>query len=167
MVLPVRGLLVPVGDSTSFEVVRSELYLDTIAWQDPDVVHAHFSGNVRQNFMAIFQFDPEHGVGERLDNGPLQYDCVFFRFCQWNFLLREFWPDMQKRASDQQINLSDAGESTNWRPKQSEPEICGRKAAQQEPGRLWSGSIPRVSHPAGECGGLSTSRIGTDFADPL
>lgn len=82
-------LLVPVGDATSFEVIWSELYLDAIARQDSDVVHPHFPGNVREHLMAIFQFDPEHGVGEGLNYGPLHHDCVFFRLCQWNFLLRE------------------------------------------------------------------------------
>ena len=40
-----------------------------------------------QNFMAILEFDPKHGVGKGLNYGPLQYDCVFFWLCQWNFLL--------------------------------------------------------------------------------
>ena len=114
-----KQLLVAVRDPTSFEVVRGELYLDAIARQDPDVVHAHLSGNVREDFVAIFQFDPEHGVGERLGNGPLQYDCVFFRLCQWNFLLREFNSAHQKSAQNQRINLADAEESTNWRTKHS------------------------------------------------
>ena len=100
MVVPVvaalKQLLVAVRDPTSFEVVWGQLHLDAIARQDPDVVHTHLSGNVREHFVAIFQFDPEHGVGERLDNGPLQYDCVFFRLCQWNFLLREFNPAHRK-----------------------------------------------------------------------
>ena len=80
-------LLVAVRDPTSFEIVRSELHLDTIARQDSDVVHAHLSRNMCQNFMAILEFDPKHGIGKGLSNCPLQYDCVFFWLCQRNFLL--------------------------------------------------------------------------------
>lgn len=80
-------LLVPVRDPTSFEVVGGELHLDAIARKDADVVHAHLSGNVSQNFVAVFQLYAEHGVGKGFDNGPFQYDCVFLCFCQWNFLL--------------------------------------------------------------------------------
>lgn len=80
-------LLVAVRDPTSFEVVRSQLDLDAIARQDSDVVHAHFSRNVCQNFVTIFEFDPKHGVGKGLNYGPFHYDCVFFCLCQGNFLL--------------------------------------------------------------------------------
>jgi len=80
-------LLVAVGDATSFEVVGGQLNLDAVARQDPDVVHAHLSGDMRQNFVAIFQFDSEHGVWEGLNYGALQYDCVLFWLCQWNLLL--------------------------------------------------------------------------------
>ena len=91
--MPLRGvtwgppLLVAVGDTTSFEVVGGEFYLYAIARKDPDVVHAHFSRDVGQNFVAVLEFNTEHGVGKGLDNGPLQYDCVFFLFWQRNFLL--------------------------------------------------------------------------------
>ena len=112
------SLLVAIRDPTSFEVVWSQFNLDAIARQDPDVVHAHLSGNVRQNFVAVLEFDPKHGVGERLDNCPLQYDCVFFSFCDWNFLLREF-DQAHVRAQDQRINLPGVTESTNWEEKQS------------------------------------------------
>jgi hypothetical protein len=32
--------------------------------------------------VAVFELDPEHGVGEGLDNGPLEDDRVFFGFRQ-------------------------------------------------------------------------------------
>lgn len=75
-------LLVAVGDSASFEVVWSELYLDAIAREDTDVVHPHLAGDVSQNFVAIFEFNTKHGVWKGLGNGPLQYDRVFFCFRQ-------------------------------------------------------------------------------------
>jgi hypothetical protein len=91
--MPLRGvawgppLLVAVGDPTSFEVVRGQFYLYAVARKDPDVVHTHFSRDVGQNFVAVLKFDAEHCIGKGLDNGPLQYDCVFFLFWQRNFLL--------------------------------------------------------------------------------
>jgi hypothetical protein len=29
--------------------------------------------------MPVFQLDAEHGIGERLDHGPLHFDMFFFR----------------------------------------------------------------------------------------
>lgn len=37
--------------------------------------------------MAVFEFDTEHCVWKGLYYGPFQYDCVFFCFCDRNFLL--------------------------------------------------------------------------------
>src|SRR3954449_12810848 len=71
-------LLVPIGDSTSAEVVRCELNLDAVSGQDADVVHAHLSGDVGQHLVAVLELDPEHGVGERLDDCPFEDDRVFF-----------------------------------------------------------------------------------------
>src|SRR5947209_20401965 len=56
-------LLVPVGDPTSAEVVRSELHLHAIAREDADVVHAHLPRDVGQHLVAVLELDPEHGVG--------------------------------------------------------------------------------------------------------
>jgi hypothetical protein len=55
-------LLVAVGDATSFEVVRSELYLDAIAWENTDVVHPHLARDMGQYFVAIFEFNTKHGI---------------------------------------------------------------------------------------------------------
>ena len=55
-------LLVAVRNATPGEVVRSELYLNLVAWQNADVVHAHLSGDMRQYFVAILELDTEHSV---------------------------------------------------------------------------------------------------------
>ena len=81
-------------------------------------MHAHLSRDVREHFVAIFQFDPKHGVGERLHDGAFQYDCVFFWFCQWNLLLRDL-DYTRQRAQSQPLNLADTGQSTNCRYEQS------------------------------------------------
>ena len=71
------SLFVSIGDPTSGEVVRGELYLDTIARQDSDVMHAHFSGDVGQHLVAIFKLDAKHCVGERFYNRSFKHNCVF------------------------------------------------------------------------------------------
>ena len=34
--------------------------------------------DVREHFATVLQFDPEHGVRERLGDGPLEDDGIFF-----------------------------------------------------------------------------------------
>ena len=75
-------LLVAVGDTASFEVVRGQLNLDTVSGQDADVVHAHLSRDVSEHLVAIFELDSEHGVGERLDDCSFQNNRVFLGLCQ-------------------------------------------------------------------------------------
>src|SRR3954453_7355158 len=70
-------LLVPIGDSTSAEVVPCGLNLDAVSGQDADVVHAHLPGDVGQHLVAVLELDPEHGVRQRLDHRPLEDDRVF------------------------------------------------------------------------------------------
>ena len=71
------GLLVPIGDAATFEVVRGQFDLDLVAGQDADVVHAHLPGDVGENLMAIVQLDAEHGIGEGLGDGALHDDRIF------------------------------------------------------------------------------------------
>jgi hypothetical protein len=78
-------LLEPVSDPTPFEVVRADLYLDAVARQDANAVHAHFAGVVGQHFVAVVSLYSESGVFEGLDDGPLEQDglllCVRVRQC--------------------------------------------------------------------------------------
>src|SRR3954462_10565414 len=69
-------LLVPVGDATSAEVVRSELDLHLVAGEDPDVVHPHLSRDVGEDLVAVLELDTEHRVGEGFDDRPLDEDRV-------------------------------------------------------------------------------------------
>ena len=48
------------------EVLAGIRNLDLVARQDTDVVHSHLSGDVGQNLVAVFEFDTEHRVRERL-----------------------------------------------------------------------------------------------------
>jgi hypothetical protein len=69
--------LVPVGDSASGEVIWGEFHLDLVAWQDADVVHAHFAGDVRQYLVPVVEFDLEHGVRQRFEDLALEDDRIF------------------------------------------------------------------------------------------
>src|SRR5579884_409457 len=71
-----RPLLVAVGDATTAEVVGRELHLHPVAGQDPDVVHPHLPGDVREHLVAVLQLDSEHRVRQRLDDRPLDEDRV-------------------------------------------------------------------------------------------
>lgn len=75
-------LLVPIGDPTTSQVVGRQLNLDAIAGENTDVVHPHLSGNMGQNFVAVFEFDAEHGVRQRLDDRSFKNDRVFFGLSQ-------------------------------------------------------------------------------------
>ena len=75
-------LLVPVGDPTTSQVVRRQLNLDAIAGQNSDVMHPHFPRDMGQNFVAVFEFDAEHCVRQRLGDRSFQNDRVFFGLSQ-------------------------------------------------------------------------------------
>jgi len=77
-----RGSLVPVGDAAATQVVWSELHLDAITRQDPDVVHSHLPRDVGEHLVPVLELDAEHGVGQRLDHRPLYQDRVVLGLCQ-------------------------------------------------------------------------------------
>ena len=68
--------LVAVGDAAPAEVVGGELDLHAVTGQDPDVVHPHLPGDVREHLVAVLELHSEHGVGQRLDDRPLDQDRV-------------------------------------------------------------------------------------------
>ena len=75
-------LLVSIGDPTTSQVVRCQLNLDAITGENTDVMHPHLSGDVGQHFVAVFEFDAEHGVRQRLGDRSFQNDRVFFGLSQ-------------------------------------------------------------------------------------
>lgn len=73
-------LLEAIGDTAARQVVNRKLDGYLVARQDFDVVHAHFAGNMRQNLMAVLEFDLEHRVRKGFENRSFKFDDVFF--CQ-------------------------------------------------------------------------------------
>lgn len=47
-------------------------------------MHAHLSGDMCQDLVPILELNAEHGIGERLDDSPLNEDCVVLGLCQKN-----------------------------------------------------------------------------------
>ncbi len=72
-------LAFPESDSAFGEVVGSELNGDGITTQNPDVMLPHFSRDVGNDFMPVFQLDPELGIGEGFNDRTLHFDTFFFR----------------------------------------------------------------------------------------
>src|SRR4051794_5369287 len=66
----------PIGDPSAVETVWRELDGDPVAGEDADVVGAHLPRKVTQNRMAVFQFDGEHRIGQRLFDAPFGGDGV-------------------------------------------------------------------------------------------
>src|SRR6266545_2502770 len=69
--------LVPIHHATSREVVWGQLHAHTVPGQDPDVVHPHLPRDVREHLVPVLELHTEHGVGQGLDDRPLDlYDVV-------------------------------------------------------------------------------------------
>src|SRR4051812_34346571 len=69
-----RGSLVAVDDATAGEVVGRELHDHAVLGQDADVVLPHLAADVGEHPVPVLQFDPEHRVGQRLDDTTLDLD---------------------------------------------------------------------------------------------
>ena len=63
-------------DPTSLEVIRRQLHEDLVARDDPDEVHPHLPGDVRQHRVAVLELHLEHRVGEGLGDRALHLDDV-------------------------------------------------------------------------------------------
>jgi hypothetical protein len=50
------------------KVIRRHLNGNGVARQNADKMHSHFARDVRRNFVPIFQFNIEHGIGQRLND---------------------------------------------------------------------------------------------------
>ena len=73
------------GDSALGGVIDRNLDRDLVTQQDPDIVHAEFTGDMGSYDHIVRQFDFEGRVGENLNNGTLKLHYVIFR--QKNLLL--------------------------------------------------------------------------------
>ena len=67
------------GDTAPLQIIWTHLYRDLIARKNFDIVHPEFSGDMRQDGMSITDIHLEHGIGQGLDHGALQFYHIIFR----------------------------------------------------------------------------------------
>jgi hypothetical protein len=68
---------VAVGDAGLVQVVLGHFDVDLVANGDADEIFAHLARDMREDFVAVGQFDPEHGAGQHLCDGSRQFDMLF------------------------------------------------------------------------------------------
>lgn len=71
-------LFEPIGDAAAVQIVDGQFDRHLVARQDLDVVHTHLAGDMGQYLVAIFELHPKHSVRQRLQDGPLELDNIFF-----------------------------------------------------------------------------------------
>jgi len=69
--LAAQCLLVAVDDTTTCQVVRAQLHHYPVLRENPDVVLAHFSRDVRQNDVLVGELNAKHRVRQRLSHNAL------------------------------------------------------------------------------------------------
>src|SRR5689334_2531189 len=81
--------LVAVDDATAGQVVRRQLHDHAVLGQDADVVLPHLAADVGEHPVPVLQLDPEHRVGQRLDDATLDLDGpVLLRHARHGLLTR-------------------------------------------------------------------------------
>ena len=53
-------------------------------------MHPHLSGDVRQHFMVVFEFDLEHGVRKGFEDHAFEHDRIFLWLWQGLLLFDSF-----------------------------------------------------------------------------
>ena len=61
----------PEGNPRLAEIIGSNLHIDAVPHANPDKVFAHLSGNMRQDFVPVWQSHAEHSPREHLGDSAL------------------------------------------------------------------------------------------------
>ena len=67
------ALFVTEGYSGLGQIVRAHFKLHLVAGKDLDIVHPHFTGNMRCYYVPILKFYPEHGVAKCLNDRSVNF----------------------------------------------------------------------------------------------
>lgn len=67
-----------VGNAAFGKIVRADVDGHTISGKDANVVFSHFTGNMGDDLVVVFELDPKHGVGQRVDNFAFELNFIFF-----------------------------------------------------------------------------------------
>jgi hypothetical protein len=72
-------LFIPVGNSAPAQVIRGKLDGNAVARQDFNIVHPHFSGDMRENAVIVFQDHPEGRVLQAFLDNTVDFYGLFLR----------------------------------------------------------------------------------------
>ena len=81
-------LLASPNDTAAGDVIGRHLYGYLIAGKDSDKIHPEFTGNMRQNDVAVADIYLEHCVGQGFNNRALEFDYVVFCQCKCSSKVR-------------------------------------------------------------------------------
>ena len=68
-----------VGNPRLAQIIGCHLDGHLVSTQYPDVMLSHLSRDMCGHHVSVLQLDAEHGIGKRLDHGPLHFDVFFLR----------------------------------------------------------------------------------------
>jgi len=82
-------LLEAVHDPAHGQIIGAEFDSDSITWKNTNVVHSHFSADVRQDLhLAFIQLHTKTGIRQILKDYALDFDALLFVllwFIRWSF----------------------------------------------------------------------------------
>jgi hypothetical protein len=70
-------LLESIRDATLGEIVRRHLDQNLVPGKHANAILAHASGGVGDDFMFVFEFDPESGVRKQFRHDPRKFQKFF------------------------------------------------------------------------------------------
>src|ERR1700676_4859557 len=85
-------LFVAVYNTPACQVIGRELDRNAVSGQDADKILPHFSRNVGEDLMLVFELHAEHRVGKRLNHGGHHFDGIFFAASLARVLFLLQWP---------------------------------------------------------------------------
>ena len=72
-------LFIPIHNPAARQIVRRKLDGDLVSRKNSNEVLSHFSRDVRQHLVLVFQLDAKHRVRQRFDHSSDDFNGVFFR----------------------------------------------------------------------------------------
>jgi len=70
-------LFISVSNSAATQIIRRQFDCDAVSGQNLDVMHPHFTGDMRQNAMIILQDDPEGRVFQAFLDDTVDFYGLF------------------------------------------------------------------------------------------
>ena len=80
-----NGLPFAIDDPAFAQIVRGEFYPHPVARHNADKVLPHASRDVCHHEVTAFDFDTKAGIGQRLNDDPLDFKSFFFLLCHGEY----------------------------------------------------------------------------------